>query len=114
MVLQSNMAIISRKIIRETSNISSLGLYLAFGSALTHAGLALILRKIGKTEHPATTALIHNLITSIVIIFLIIFFGTNFYGTSGQYGIEILITPNFILYTLIFLINSKMNLVNRL
>ena len=90
-------------IIRQTSNISSLGLYLAFGSALTHAGLALILRKIGKTEHPATTALIHNLITSIVIIFLIIFFGTNFYGTSGQYGIEILITPNFILYTLIFL-----------
>ena len=90
-------------IIRQTSNISSLGLYLAFGSALTHAGLALILRKIGKTEHPATTALIHNLITSIVIIFLIIFFGTNFYGTSGEYGIEILITPNFILYTLIFL-----------
>ena len=90
-------------IIRQTSNISSLGLYLAFGSALTHAGLALILRKIGKTEHPATTALIHNLITSIVIVFLIIFFGTNFYGTSGQYGIEILITPNFILYTLIFL-----------
>ena len=90
-------------IIRQTSNISSLGLYLAFGSALTHAGLALILRKIGKTEHPATTALIHNLITSIVIVFLIIFFGTNFYGTSGEYGIEILITPNFILYTLIFL-----------
>ena len=90
-------------IIKQNSNISSLGLYLAFGSALTHAGLALILRKIGKTEHPATTALIHNLITSIVIIFLIIFLGTNFYGTSGQYGIEILITPNFILYTLIFL-----------
>ena len=90
-------------IIEKTSELSSLGLLLAFGSAITHAGLALILRKIGKTEHPASTALIHNLITSIIIILAIIFFGTNFYGTSGQYGIEILITPNFILYTLIFL-----------
>ncbi|MDC3116207.1 DMT family transporter [Alphaproteobacteria bacterium] len=90
-------------IVRQTSDLSSLGVYLAFGSALTHAGLALILRKIGKTEHPATTALIHNLITSIVIILLMVFFGTSFYGTSGKYGIEILITPNFILYTLIFL-----------
>ncbi len=90
-------------IIEKTSELSSLGLLLAFGSAITHAGLALILRKIGKTEHPASTALIHNLITSIIIILAIIFFGTNFYGTPGKYGIEILITPNFIFYSLIFL-----------
>ncbi len=90
-------------IIEETSNLSSFGLYLAFGSALTHAGLALILRKIGKTEHPATTALIHNLITSIIIILTIIIFGTKFYGTQGKYGIEILIDTNVVLYTLISL-----------
>jgi len=90
-------------IIRQTSGLSSLGLYLAFGSAITHAGLALILRKIGKTEHPATTALIHNLITSFVIIFLIIVLGTKFYGTTGKHGLEILITPDYLLYTLIFL-----------
>ena len=90
-------------IIEKTSELSSLGLSLAFGSAITHAGLALILRKIGKTEHPASTALIHNLITSIIIIIAIIFFGTKFYGTLGKYGIEILITPNFIFYSLIFL-----------
>ena len=90
-------------IIEKTSDLSSLGLYLAFGSALTHAALALILRKIGKTEHPATTALIHNLITSIILIILIIFFGTKFYGIHGKYGIEILITPNNIFYTLICL-----------
>ena len=90
-------------IIKQTSSLSSLGLYLAFGSAITHAGLALILRKIGKTEHPATTALIHNLITSIIIIFTIIIFGTKFYGTPGIYGVEILITPNSIYFTLIFL-----------
>ena len=90
-------------IIKETSELSTFGLLLAFGSAITHAGLALILRKIGKTEHPASTALIHNLITSIIIIVAIIFFGTKFYGTQGKYGIEILITPNFIFYSLIFL-----------
>ena len=90
-------------IIHETSSLSSFGIYLAFGSALTHAALALILRKIGKTEHPATTALIHNLVTSIVITFSIIFFGTKFFGKTGDYGIEILITPNNIFYTLISL-----------
>ncbi len=90
-------------IIEKTSELSSLGLLLAFGSAITHAGLALILRKIGKTEHPASTALIHNLLTSIIIIVAILFFGTKFYGTTGKYGIEILITPNFIFYSLIFL-----------
>jgi S-adenosylmethionine uptake transporter len=90
-------------IIEKTSELSSLGLLLAFGSAITHAGLALILRKIGKTEHPASTALIHNLLTSIIIIVAIFFFGTKFYGTTGKYGIEILITPNFIFYSLIFL-----------
>ena len=49
-------------IINQTSDLSAFGIYLAFGSAITHAALALILRKIGKTEHPATTALIHNLV----------------------------------------------------
>ena len=90
-------------IINETSDLSAFGIYLAFGSAVTHAALALILRKIGKTEHPATTALIHNLVTSLVITFTIIFFGTKFYGKTGDYGIEILITPNNVLYTLISL-----------
>ena len=90
-------------IINETSDLSAFGIYLAFGSAITHAALALILRKIGKTEHPATTALIHNLVTSLVITFTIIFFGTKFYGKTGDYGIEILITQNNLLYTLISL-----------
>ncbi len=90
-------------IIKETSELSTLGLLLAFSSAITHAGLALILRKIGKTEHPASTALIHNFITSIIIIIAMIFFGTKFYGTIGKYGSEILITPNSIFYSLIFL-----------
>ena len=90
-------------IINETSDLSAFGIYLAFGSAITHAALALILRKIGKTEHPATTALIHNLVTSIVISLTIFLFGTKFYGKTGDYGIEILITPNNILYTLISL-----------
>ncbi len=90
-------------IINNTSDLSALGIYLAFGSAVTHAALALILRKIGKTEHPATTALIHNLVTSLIITFIIIFFGTKFYGKTGDYGIEILTTPNNILYTLLSL-----------
>ena len=90
-------------IIYETSDLSSIGIYLAFGSAVTHAALALILRKIGKTEHPATTAFIHNLVTSLVITFTIIFFGTKFYGKTGDYGIEILTTPNNLFYTLISL-----------
>ena len=90
-------------IVNETSNLSATGIYFAFGSAITHAALALTLRKIGKTEHPATTALIHNLVTTLVITFTIIFFGTKFYGKTGYYGIEILTIPNSILYTLIFL-----------
>jgi drug/metabolite transporter (DMT)-like permease len=90
-------------IVNNTSHLSQLGLLLAFGSAITHAGLALILRKIGKTEHPESTALIHNLITSIIMTFIIIFFGTKFYGTSGNFGTEILMTPNFSLATLILL-----------
>jgi len=90
-------------IINETSDLSAFGIYLAFGSAITHAALALILRKIGKTEHPTTTALIHNLVTTLVITFTIVFFGTKFYGKTGDYGLEILITPNNLLYTLISL-----------
>ena len=76
-------------IIQQTSDLSGLGICLGFGSALTHAILAIILRKIGKTEHPATTALIHNFITSLIIIFSIILFGTKFYGISGRIGIEV-------------------------
>ena len=90
-------------IINNTSNLSAFGVYLAFGSAVTHAGLAIILRKIGKTEDPATTALIHNLVTSVTLTFIIIIFGTKFYGKTGDYGIEILITPNNLLYTLVSL-----------
>jgi len=90
-------------IINETSDLSAFGIYLAFGSAVTHAALALILRKIGKTEHPATTALIHNLVTTLVITFTIVFLGTKFYGKTGEYGLEILITPNNLLYTLVSL-----------
>ena len=37
-----------------------------------------------------------------IIIIAIIVFGTKFYGTPGKYGIEILITPNIIFYSLIF------------
>lgn len=90
-------------IIRETSNLSNQGVFLAFGSALTHAGLAIILRKIGKTEHPASTALIHNIITSLIIVLAILIFGTKFYGTSGKHGIDILIEPSLIFYTLVLL-----------
>jgi drug/metabolite transporter (DMT)-like permease len=90
-------------IVNETSDLSAFGIYLAFGSAVTHAALAIILRKIGKTEHPATTALIHNLVTTLVISFTIVFLGTKFYGKTGEYGLEILITPNNILYTLVSL-----------
>ncbi len=90
-------------IINKTSDLSAFGIYLAFGSAITHAALAIILRKIGKTEHPATTALIHNLVTSLIITFIIIISGTKFYGKTGDYGIEILITPNNLLYTLLSL-----------
>ena len=90
-------------IIKATSNLSTLGLTLAFCSAITHAVLALILRKLGKTEHPSTTALIHNLITSIVIILAIIFFGTKFYGKISDFGLEVLITPNMALISLIIL-----------
>ena len=52
---------------------------------------------------PETTALFHKLLTSLVITFTIIFCGTKFYGKTGNYGIEILITPNNLLYTLISL-----------
>lgn len=90
-------------LINNSSNLSSLGLSLAVCSAFTHACLALILRKLGKSEHPSTTALIHNLITSGIIIFAIVIFGTKFYGKTGTYGIDILITPNLIFISLIIL-----------
>ena len=86
-----------------TSNLSSLGLALATSSAITHAGLALTLRKLGQTEHPTTTALIHNLITTFIIFVSILFYGTSFIGTKGLYGIDIIFYPNFYLYILILL-----------
>ncbi len=90
-------------IIVGTSNLSSLGLALATFSALSHAGLALTLRKLGQTEHPTTTALIHNLITSIIVIFSISFFGTKFLGETGHHGIDIILNPNIYLYIIISL-----------
>ena len=90
-------------IIVGTSNLSSLGLALATFSALSHAGLALTLRKLGQTEHPTTTALIHNIITSIIVIFSISFFGTKFLGETGHHGIDIILNPNIYLYIIISL-----------
>ncbi len=90
-------------ILMGTSNLSSLGLTLATSSAITHAGLALTLRKLGKTEHPTTTALVHNLITTLIIFVSILFYGTSFIGAKGLHGIEIIFHPNFYLYILILL-----------
>ena len=90
-------------IILGTSNLSSLGLALATFSALSHAGLAITLRKLGQTEHPTTTALIHNIITSIIVIFSISFFGTKFLGETGRHGIDIILNPNIYLYIIISL-----------
>ena len=90
-------------IIVGSSNLSSLGLALATFSALSHAGLALTLRKLGQTEHPTTTALIHNIITSIIVIFSISFFGTKFLGETGHHGIDIILNPNIYLYIIISL-----------
>ena len=71
-------------IINGTSNLSPIGLTMATISALTHAGLALILRKLGKTEHPTTTALIHNCITSFFVVSGIIIFGSNIIGQNSN------------------------------
>ena len=90
-------------IINGTSDLSPIGLTMATISALTHAGLALILRKLGKTEHPTTTALIHNCITSFFVVFGIIIFGSSIIGQKGVFGTEILFEPNYLLYTLLLL-----------
>ncbi len=90
-------------IINGTNQLSSLGLSLATFSAISHAGLALTMRKLGKTEHPTTTAFIHNIITSTIVIILIIIFGTEFIGIKGNHGIEIILYPNKILYILLTL-----------
>ena len=90
-------------IINGTSDLSPIGLTMATISALTHAGLALILRKLGKTEHPTTTALIHNCITSIFVVSGIIIFGSSIIGQKGIFGTEILFEPNYFLYTLLLL-----------
>ena len=90
-------------IINGTSNLSPLGLTMATISALTHAGLALILRKLGKTEHPTTTALIHNCITSFFVVSGIIIFGSSIIGQKGIFGTEILFEQNYLLYTLFLL-----------
>ena len=90
-------------IINGTSELSPIGLTMATISALTHAGLALILRKLGKTEHPTTTALIHNCITSLFVVSGIIIFGSSIIGQKGIFGTEILFEPNYLLYTLFLL-----------
>ena len=90
-------------IILGTGNLSSLGLTLATFSALSHAGLALTLRKLGQTEQPTTTALIHNIITSTIIVTCIFLFGTKFIGQKGNFGIEIIFNPNYLLFILISL-----------
>ena len=90
-------------IINGTSDLSPIGLTMATISALTHAGLALILRKLGKTEHPTTTALIHNCITSFLVVSGIIIFGSSIIGQKGIFGVELLFEPNYLLYTLFLL-----------
>ncbi len=90
-------------IILGTGNLSSLGLTLATFSALSHAGLALTLRKLGQTEQPTTTALIHNIITSTIIVTCIFLFGTKFIGQKGNFGIEIIFNPDYLLFILISL-----------
>ncbi len=90
-------------IVNGTSDLSPIGLTMATISALTHAGLALILRKLGKTEHPTTTALIHNFITSFFVISGIIIFGSSIIGQKGIFGVELLFEPNYLLYTLLLL-----------
>ncbi len=87
----------------KTNDLSTLGLTLATFSALSHAGLALTLRKLGQTEHPTTTAFIHNTITSIIIIVVIFFFGTKFIGEKGNLGLEIIFNPSFFLFILVSL-----------
>ena len=69
----------------------------------THAGLALILRKLGKTEHPTTTALIHNSITSFFVVSGIIIFGSDIIGQKGTFGVEILFKRNHLLHVLLLL-----------
>ena len=90
-------------IIYGTNNLSPLGLTMATISALTHAGLALILRKLGKTEHPSTTALIHNCITSVFVVSGIIIFGSSVIGQKGTFGVSLLFEPNYFLFILVIL-----------
>mgnify|MGYP001179820387 CR=1 FL=1 len=90
-------------LINGTSNLSPLGVSLATFSAISHAGLALTMRKLGQTEHPTTTAFIHNVITSILVIMLILLFGSKFVGIKGDHGIEIIFSLNKFLYTLLTL-----------
>ncbi len=90
-------------ILNGSSELSSLGVIMATCSALTHAGLAIILRKLGKTEHPTTTALIHNFITSILVVLGIICFGSSIIGQKGIHGSEIIYNPNVFFYILILL-----------
>ena len=90
-------------IIMGTSNLSTVGVTLATCSAVTHAGLAIILRKLGQTEHPTTTALIHNFVTSVLVVSGILLFGSNVIGQKGIYGSEIIFNPNYYFYILIVL-----------
>ena len=60
-------------IVKGSSDLSTIGLIMATMSALTHAGLAISLRRLGRTEHPTTSALLHNCFISILVIAGIIF-----------------------------------------
>ena len=70
----------------------SVGIIYGILAAFTGAALSIILRKLGKTEHPTTTALIHNCITSFFVVSGIIIFGSSIIGQKGIFGTEILLS----------------------
>ena len=90
-------------IVKGSSDLSTIGLIMATMSALTHAGLAISLRRLGKTEHPTTSALLHNSFISILVIAGITFFGSSVIGVKGMYGYEILFSPNYFMIILFIL-----------
>ena len=57
----------------------------------------------GKTEHPTTSALLHNCFISILVIAVITFFGSSIIGVKGMYGHEILFSPNYFMIILFIL-----------
>ncbi len=90
-------------IVKGSSDLSTIGLIMATMSALTHAGLAISLRRLGRTEHPTTSALLHNCFISILVVASITFFGSSIIGVKGVYGHEILLSPNYFMIILFIL-----------